>query len=275
MADLKRLSVNQVTVLPQWTLSQCIDGLVRNGVPAISVWREKLLELGVAEAARQLDGAGLAVSGLCFAGLIASPDAGEAAKALDDVKRAIDEAAAIKAQCLVFVAGPVDPRDKNVKATRARALERVATLIPAARAAKVKIALEPLHPMACATRSVISNIKIANDWCDTLRADDVFGIAIDTYVVWWDPEVEEQIARAGKRICAFHVNDWLVDTKDLRLDRGMMGDGVIDIPSIRRMIEKAGYDGYIEVEVFSERNWWKRDPDEVVRVVKERFQSAV
>lgn len=275
MADLKRLSVNQVTVLPQWTLAQCIEGLSRNGVTAISVWREKLHELGVAEAARQFDGQGLKVSGLCFAGLIASPDAGEAAKALDDVKRAIDEAAAIKARCLVFVAGPVDPRDKNVNATRARVVDRVATLIPAARAAKVTIGLEPLHPMSCATRSVLSNVKLANDWCDALGAEDVFGIAVDTYVIWWDPEIEAQIARAGKRICAFHVNDWLVDTKDLRLDRGMMGDGVIDIPALRGMVEKAGYDGLIEVEIFSERNWWKRDPDEVIRVVKERFQSAV
>jgi sugar phosphate isomerase/epimerase len=275
MADLKRLSINQVTVLPQWTLAQAIDGLARNGVRGISVWREKLHELGVAEAARKLDGEGMAVSGLCFAGLIAARDTADAAKALDDVRRAIEEAAAIKARCLVFVAGPVDPVDKDVAGARARVLERLSLLIPDARKAGVTIGLEPLHPMTCATRSVLSTVKLANDWCDALRAEDVFGIAVDTYVVWWDPEIAAQIARAGKRICAFHVNDWLVDTQDIRLDRGMMGDGVIDIPSLRAMIDKAGYDGLIEVEVFSARNWWKRDADEVVRVVKERFVSAV
>ena len=98
----------------------------------------------------------------------------------------------------------------------------------------VKIALEPLHPMICATRSVLSTVKLANDWCDRLGADDIVGIAVDTYAVWWDPEIEVEIARAGKRICSFHVSDWLADTQDLRLDRGMMGDGVIDLPALRR-----------------------------------------
>jgi len=175
----------------------------------------------------------------------------------------------------VFVAGGVDPGDKDVKAARARALEGLAELVPHARALKIKIALEPLHPMICAHRSVLSTVKLANQWCDALKAEDVVGIAVDTYAVWWDPDLEESISRAGKRICAFHVSDWLVDTQDLRLDRGMMGDGVIDIPGIRRMVEKAGYAGYREVEIFSARNWWKREGDEVLSVVKERYQTAV
>jgi sugar phosphate isomerase/epimerase len=275
MADLSRLSINQVTVLPHWTLAQAIDGLAHHQVPAISVWRDKLHELGIAEAALRLAGSGLRVSGLGFAGLIASPDGGEAALALDDVRRAIDEAAAVQAQCLVFVAGAVDARDKDLAATRSRVLERLATIIAPARAAGVKIALEPLHPMSCATRSVLSTLKLANDWCDALGAHDVVGIAVDSYVVWWDPELEREIARAGARICAFHVSDWLVDTQDTRLDRGMMGDGVIDLPAMRRMVEAAGYDGPIEVEIFSARNWWKRPADEVIGVVKERFETAV
>jgi len=275
MLDDGLLSINQVTVLPQWSLAECIEGLARHEVGGISVWREKLHETGVAEAARLIESQGLSVSGLCFAGMITATEEAEAARALDEVRRAIDEAAAIKARCLVFVAGGVDPRAKDLAATRARALERVASLIPHARQAGVMIALEPLHPMLCGHRSVISTLGIANDWCDALDADDVIGIAVDTYAVWWDPDLEAQLARAGGRICAFHISDWLADTRDLRLDRGMMGDGLIDIPAIRRMVQKAGYEGLIEVEIFSQRNWWKRDPDEVVRVVKERFQTAV
>jgi sugar phosphate isomerase/epimerase len=275
MLDDALLSINQVTVLPQWSLAECVKGLARQEVRGISVWREKLHETGVAEAARLIEDHGLSVSGLCFAGMITSVDEAEAARALDEVRRAIDEAAAIKAQCLIFVTGGVDPRARDLAATRGRALERVASLIPHARQAGVKIGLETLHPMLCGHRSVLSTLGIVNDWCDALDADDVIGIAIDAYAVWWDPDLETQIARAGKRICAFHINDWLADTRDLRLDRGMMGDGVIDIPAIRRMIQSAGYEGQIEVEIFSERNWWKRDPDEVVRVVKERFQTAV
>ena len=275
MLDEKLLSIHQATVLQQWTLKQAIEGVVRAKLAAISVWRDKLKEIGPAEAARLLDGNGVAATGLSFAGLITSCDKAEAAKARDEVRRVFDEAAQIKAPAVVFVAGGVDPRDKDIAAARSRALEGLASLVPHARAAGVKIALEPLHPMICATRSVLSTVRLANQWCDAVGAEDVVGIAVDTYAVWWDPELEESIAKAGKRICAFHLSDWLVDTQDLRLDRGMMGDGVIDIPRIRRMVEAAGYTGPREVEIFSARNWWKRNPDEVVRVVKERYQTAV
>jgi sugar phosphate isomerase/epimerase len=275
MPDLRRLSINQICVLPQWTLPQAIDGLKRHGVPAISVWREKLAEIGVAEARKRLDDAGLAVSGLCFAGLVSSADRAEATAAVDDVRRALDEAQGIGAPCVVFLSGGIDPRDKDLASTRARVLDGLAQLTAHARAAGVAIAIEPLHPMACATRSVLTTLKLANDWCDALGAEDAFGIAFDTYVTWWDPELPAQIARAGKRIRAFHVSDWLVDTQDLRVDRGMPGDGVIDLPAIRRMVEAAGYTGHVEIEILSARNWWKRDPDEVVRTIVERYATAM
>jgi sugar phosphate isomerase/epimerase len=273
--DPSLLSVNHVTVLRQWSLPELIDGLVRHGVSGISVWREKLHEVGVDEAARRIRDSGLAVSGLCFGGMITSPSPTEAAAGADDVRRALDEAAALDARCLVFVAGGIDARDRDVRSARARALERLAELVPHARAVGVPIGLEPLHPMICAKRSVLSTIGLANDWCDALDADDAVGIVVDTYAVWWDPDLERQVQRAGRRICAFHVSDWLEDTQDLRLDRGMMGDGVIDIPAIRRMVEDAGYTGQREVEVFSARNWWTKDPDEVIRILKERYQTAV
>jgi sugar phosphate isomerase/epimerase len=273
--ELSLLSINHVTVLQQWSLPELIDGLVRHGVPGISVWREKLHEVGVDEAARRIRDSGLAVSGLCSAGMITSPSPAEAAAGADDVRRALDEAAALGARCLVFVAGGIDARDKDLRGARARALDRLADLVPHARAVGVPIGLEPLHPMICARRSVLSTVGLANDWCDALDAGDAVGIVVDTYAVWWDPDLERQIKRAGRRICAFHVNDWLEDTQDLRLDRGMMGDGVIDIPAIRRMVEEAGYAGQREVEVFSARDWWTRDPDEVIRIVKERYQTAV
>jgi sugar phosphate isomerase/epimerase len=175
----------------------------------------------------------------------------------------------------VFVAGGVDPRDKDIAATRERALAGLAELVPHARSVGVKLALEPLHPMICATRSVLSTVALANEWCDRLGAEDIVGIAVDTYAVWWDPGIDAAIARAGRRIIAFHASDWLADTQDLRFDRGMMGDGVIDLPALRRGVEAAGYDGYIEIEIFSERNWWRRDPDEVIGVIKDRVQTSV
>jgi sugar phosphate isomerase/epimerase len=275
MLDPARLSIHQVTLPPQCSTPQFVAALARNGVPCTSLWRDKTREHGVEETARLVADNGIALSGYCFAGLVTSPEPGEAARARDDVRRALDEAAALGAPCLVFVAGGVDPRDRNIAGTRERALAGVAELVAHARGVGVKLALEPLHPMICATRSVLSTMKLANEWCDRLGADDVVGIAVDTYAVWWDPEVEAEIARAGKRICSFHVSDWLPDTQDLRLDRGMMGDGVIDLPALRRAVEAAGYDGYVEVEIFSQRNWWQRDPDEVIGIVKDRVQTAV
>jgi sugar phosphate isomerase/epimerase len=272
--DERLLGFHQVNVLQRWTTQQFIDGMQRHGIGAIAIWRDKLREHGAPEVARMLNGTGLQVLSLCAAGLITTPDAREADAAIDELKRAIDDAATIGAGSLMFITGGVDARDKSVASARQRALERLAGLTSYVRAAGIKIAIEPLHPMACA-RSVISSVRIANAWCDALAAEDVYGIAIDTYAVWWDQDLPRELARAGKRICNFHVADWLADTQDLRLDRGMPGDGLIDIPHIRRMVEAAGYTGHREVEIFSARNWWRRDPDEVIRVVKERYQTAV
>ena len=275
MAEADRLSIHQVTLPPQLTTPQFLEVLARHRVPAASLWREKTRMHGVAATAKLVADLGIAMTGYCFGGLIASPDAAEAARARDDVRRALDEAAELRAPCLVFVAGGVDPRDRDIAATRARVLAGLAELVPHARSVGVKLALEPLHPMICAARSVLSTMKLANDWCDRLAAEDVVGIAVDTYAVWWDPEVDREIARAGARICAFHVSDWLADTQDLRLDRGMMGDGVIDLKHLRQQVEAAGYRGHVEVEIFSQHNWWQRDADDVVRVVGERVREAV
>jgi sugar phosphate isomerase/epimerase len=129
--------------------------------------------------------------------------------------------------------------------------------------------------MVCASRSVLSTVGLAVEWCDALAADDIVGIAVDTYAVWWDPQIHASIARAGRRIVSFHLSDWLADTQDLRLDRGMMGDGVIDLPALRQAVEAAGYDGWLEVEIFSQRNWWQREPDDVIRVIRERMRTSV
>jgi sugar phosphate isomerase/epimerase len=272
MIDLARLSIHQVTLLEQCSIGRFLDALARNGIPSTSLWRDKVREYGVDRAARLMADSGIAMSGYCAAGLITSPDRLEAAQARDDVRRALDEAAKLKAPSLVFVAGGIDSRDKSIADARSRVIDGIIDILPHARAVGVKIAIEPLHPMICALRSVLSTLKLANDWCDLIGADDIVGIAVDTYAVWWDPEIDTEIKRAGKRICSFHVSDWLSDTQDLRLDRGMPGDGVIDIALLRRQVEAAGYDGFVEVEIFSRRNWWRRDPDEVITVIKDRMR---
>jgi sugar phosphate isomerase/epimerase len=275
MDDFAKLSINQVTTRDQWSLAQAIDGYASHGVTGISVWRDKLQDLGVKAGTRMLRDAGMTVTGYCVGGVLSARDDIVFQAQLDDNCRMIEDAAAIGAKCLVLIAGGLDEGSKDLTGARERAKEGLSLLLPIARAAGVKIGLEPLHPMVCSLRSVLTTLELANDWCDDLGAGDELGIAVDVYNVWWDPNLARQIIRAGSRICAFHVCDWLTDTRDLRADRGMMGDGVIDIPAIRKMVEATGYDGYHEVEIFSERNWWRKDPDEVVSTVKDRYLQFV
>ena len=260
------MSLNTITVREQWSLAQCIEGCARHGIPAIGPWRDKLHEMGVAAAARQIRHAGLKVSGLCRGGMFHLPGA------IEDNKRAIEEAAELGAPCLVMVCGGLPEGSKDLPGARHLVEDGLAEVLPYARAAGVTLALEPLHPMTCADRSVLATT--AQALAMAVRLGRGVGLALDVYHIWWDPELAGSIARAAGRIAAFHVCDWLVPTTDLVLDRGMMGDGVIDIPNIRAMVEAAGYSGLIEVEIMSARNWWQRGPDEVLSVIKERFSSA-
>ncbi|MCX7684203.1 MAG: sugar phosphate isomerase/epimerase [Acetobacteraceae bacterium] len=258
------VSLNTATV-KQWTLAQCIEGCARHGIPGISPWRDVLQEMGVEAGARRIRDAGLRVTGLCRGGMFPAADAAGRAAAIEDNRRAIAEAAALGADCLVMVCGGLPPGSKDLPGARAMVREGLEAILPEARAAGVTLALEPLHPMTCADRSVLSTLKQALDLCDALG--DGVGVAVDVYHVWWDPELAAQMARAKGRIAAFHVCDWKVPTTDLVFDRGMPGEGVIDIPAIRAMAEAAGWRGGVEVEVLS-RAVWAMDPEEVLKRVK-------
>ena len=275
MNDYGRLAINQFTTLKQWSLPQAIEGYARHGVHGIAVVRDKLAEVGAREAARMLRDHGMTVTGYCIGGLFSDTDEAGFQERIDDNFRVIDEASEIEAQCVIFITGGLPHGSKDLPGARERSLKGLEAVLPYARGTGVTLALEPLHPMTCAFRSCLTTLAEANDWCDRVGAGSELGIAIDVYTVWWDPDLEKEIDRAKGRIASFHVCDWLMETSDLRLDRGMMGDGVIDIPRIRRLVEATGYDGYCDVEIFSNHNWWRRDPDEVVEIVKDRYRRFV
>ena len=274
MDDLQRLSINQLTTRDQWSLPEAVDGYARAGIGAMAVWWEKLREVGVQRAARTIRDAGMRVSGYCVGGQMSSPDPARWQAQLDDNRRMVDEAAAIGASCLVAIGGGLDAGDRDLEGARQRSLAGFAELVPHIRECAVVLALEPLHPMVCATRSVLCSLAQANDWCDELNAGTHVGIAVDTYNVWWDPDLEAQLQRAAGRIAAYHVSDWLPDTCDLRFDRGMPGDGVIDLHRFAALVQATGYQGVHEVEILSKR-WWAADPNVVVATVKERFASVM
>ena len=274
--DPARLALNAITT-KAWTLAQAIDGCVRHGIGGITVWRDRLGEMGLKPAVQALKASGLAVTGLCRGGMFPAPDPAGRKAAIEDNLRAVDEAEAIGAACLILVVGGLPAGSKDIAGAREQVKDGIAAVLPHARKAGVPLAIEPLHPMQAADRACINTLGQALDLCDALDPGrtGALGVALDVYHVWWDPELAKQVARAGRsRLLAHHICDWLVPTTDLAFDRGMMGDGIIDLPRIRALVEGAGYTGYSEVEIFSARDWWQRDPDDVLRIMKERYLAC-
>jgi sugar phosphate isomerase/epimerase len=270
-----RLSINLATVREQWNLREAVEACARLGIAAVDPWRDQVAAIGLEASVRAIKDTGMKVSGYCRGGMFPAADQVGRQAAIDDNKRAIDEASALGAECLVLVVGGLPKGSRDIAGARRMVQDGIAAILPYARSHNMPLAIEPLHPMYAADRACVNTLGQALDLCDAL--DGGVGVAIDTYHVWWDPDLAAQIARAGaaKRILAYHTCDWLVPTRDLLLDRGMMGDGVIDLANIGAMIEKAGYNGFIEVEIFSAADWWKRPGDEVLRICIERFSRLM
>jgi sugar phosphate isomerase/epimerase len=269
-ADISRLSLNQRTT-ERWGVREAVDGCARAGILQIGLWRDKVAEAGLRESTRMVRDAGLRVSGLLRGGMFPAPSEAERRSRIDDNHRAIDEAAELGSGLLVLVCGPAPDRD--IQAARAMVEAAIAELIPYAAERGVALGIEPLHPMFAADRSVIVTLAEANRLAERYDSPHV-GVVVDAYHVWWDPDLYAQIARAGRRIVAFHISDWIVPLPDMLLGRGMMGDGVIELRRIRTAVDAAGYTGPIEVEIFNQAIW-DAPGDEVLALMKQRYLAYV
>ena len=269
MADLSRLSFNQMTA-GKAPLRDVVDACVKHGVEWIGPWRHAVGD-DPGTAAKLIREAGLRVSSLCRGGMFPAATAEERRKRIEDNLRAIDEAAALGTDLLVLVNGPAPGRD--IDGARQMVVDGIAAIVDHAEKSGVRLGVEPLHPMFAADRSVVVTMGEANEIAARFNPLRV-GLVVDVYHIWWDPQVYTEIAKAGKRIFAFHVSDWIVPTPDILMGRGMMGDGVIEIRRLREAVEKAGYTGPIEVEIFNQ-SLWARSVDEVVPLVAERFREFV
>ncbi len=278
------LSINTATVRQQWTLPEIIAHCARLGIRAVSPWRDQVAACGLQVAARVLREHDMRLSGYCRGGMFTAIDAAGLRAAHDDNRRAVDEALALGAPCLVLVVGGLPngadgkPASRNIGLAREQVRDGIGALLDYAREVGMPLAIEPLHPMFAADRACVNTLDQALDLCDELdpTRSGMLGAAVDVYHVWWDPKLHAAIERCGKhRLLAFHVCDWLVPTRDLLNDRGMMGDGVIDIRQIRSWVEAVGYSGFSEVEIFSTQDWWRRPGDEVLRTCIERHCGVV
>ncbi len=292
--DHRWLSINTATVRKQrgvdWPLLDILDACAARGIRAVSPWRDQVAAAGLTETANRLRDHGIELSGYCRGGMFTYTDAASQRAVRDDNRRALDEACTLNAPCLVLVVGGLPgaltgkAAHHDIVSARDQVNEGIAALLADARERGMPLAIEPLHPMYAAERACINTMEQALDVCDALDPSrtGALGVAVDVYHVWWDPKLHQQIARAGERtgdqnsrLLAFHVCDWLTPTTHLLEDRGMMGDGVIDIPSIRAAVEAQGFAGYSEVEIFSRDRWWTMDGGEVLDTCIERHRSAV
>jgi sugar phosphate isomerase/epimerase len=282
-ADHRWLSLNTATVRKQGDLAQIIEACARHGIRAIDPWRDQVATIGLDRTVRAVRETGLDLSGYCRGGMFTA-DAAHRTEARDDNRRAVDEAKALGAPCIVLVVGglpqysrPGSAPSKNIGQARTQIEDAIAEMLEYARGAQMPLAIEPLHPAYAADRACVNTTRQALDICDRLdpTRTGALGVALDVYHIWWDPELLPQIERAGRdRLLAFHVCDWLVPTKDILNDRGMMGDGVIDIKTVRRAVEAQGFAGYSEIEIFS-NHWWEKPMDEVLQTCIARHRSVV
>ncbi len=268
MPEISRLSLNQMTT-EKYSLQETLDACASEGVEWLGAWRHKIEP--AATAAKNIHNAGLRVSSLCRGGFFPAASEKERKGRIEDNLRAIDDAAMIGAKLLVLVCGPAPNRD--LVGARAMVVDGLSQIVDHARTSGVRLGIEPLHPMYAADRSVVVTLQQANEIAALYDAATV-GVVVDVYHVWWDPQVYVEIARAGRRIFAFHVSDWLVPTNSLLMSRGLMGQGVIEIHRLRQAVEDAGYDGPIEVEIFNEEIW-QMPVREIIQKVRACYLEAV
>lgn len=262
--DISKLCVHTITT-KHWPLELAIEKYVARGIKGVSVWRQWLDEKGPDASGRLLKDAGMDVVSLVRGGFFPGRTAEEKQKAIDDNKNAIDEAAAIGAPAVVLVCGAVP--GLALTESRKQITDGISSILDHAADVNVKLSIEPLHPMYADDRSAVNTMKQANDICDELKSPLV-GVAVDVYHVWWDPDLHREILRCGKSgyLFAFHICDWMTPTTDMLNDRGLMGEGCINIKEIRGWVEEAGFTGYSEVEIFSNR-WWEKDQDEFLEAI--------
>ena len=264
---LEELCVHQVCIWKKNSFRESLECMARNGVFKTVVWKPLLDETELKSAKQNLIDSGVKAISMCPLVLLDEDAYPDHDGRLSAHQKFLEIAAELGVESVVVITGGLPSGSRDLKGQRLRVQEELSLLIPLAKAAGVRLALEPLHPMVCGHRSVISTLSEANEILDSLDANETLGIAVDSYALWWDSSLEEQIERSGQRLYNFHVSDWLPETRDVRLDRGMPGDGIIDNRMIRSWMEKAEFQGSVEVEILSEFNWWKQDPEVVLQSI--------
>jgi len=268
IAGYQKLSIHTLTNKP-WSLDECLEHYQRESIGGITVWRHTVENLDLADAQSKIAASGMELVSYCRGGFFPADSPENLQSAIDENLQILEEAAQLKAPLVVLVCG-AQP-GQSLEVSREQIVKGLEAILPKASELGIKLAVEPLHPMYAADRSAINTLKQANDICEFIDSQ-YLGVAVDVYHLWWDPDLQLEIKRCGSqdKIFAFHICDWLTDTKDLFNDRGLMGDGCIPIKQIRGWVNNAGFNGYNEVEIFSD-TWWNHDQKDYLNKIKEAY----
>lgn len=269
MTNIENLCLNLATVGPQFGFTEVLDAGLKHGFSTVSPWRHHYEAIGVGAAAKETRARGVKVDTVCrISGFGPAVSGAQWSAALDEAKATIEEAVTLQARAIIYPGGGVG-EGSTIEDARKRILDGLAQIAPMAHEAGILVLVEPLHPVVTADRGAINTLGFALDLCDAVSEGT--GVAVDSYNVWWDPQLEASMARAGTRVKGFQVSDWLMTTRHTAFDRGMVGDGVIDFRRIRSLVDGTGYAGPIEIEVLSEKDWWARDLDTVLSTARARI----
>ncbi|WP_336515464.1 sugar phosphate isomerase/epimerase family protein [Pollutibacter soli] len=265
LTNLEQLCIHTITTKP-WAIEDAVKHFAASGVKGITVWRDALHNRDIKKTGEMIRNEGLNIVSLCRGGFFPAADKQKRNAAIDDNKKAIEEAEALGAPLIVLVCG-ADPA-QSLEDSRTQIQEGIEEIVPVASAAGVKLAIEPLHPMYADTRSAINTLAQANDIAGKIDSPHV-GVAVDVYHLWWDPHLKPEIERCGRNnhLFAFHICDWNTPTTDLLLDRGLMGDGCIPVNEIRGWVEATGFNGFYEVEIFSNKYWSMDQQDFLKKII--------
>jgi len=266
LTDLSQLCIHTITTKP-WSIEEAAKNYSAEGVKGITVWRDALIDRNIKQTGQLLRDHGLDIVSLCRGGFFANKEKEKRKLAIEDNLKAIEEASELGTQLIVLVCG-ADPI-QSLEDSRKQIQEGIQTILPQAKAAGIKLAIEPLHPMYADTRSAINTLAQANDMAEQINSPYV-GVAVDVYHLWWDPSLEQEIKRCGDNdhLLAFHICDWNSPTVDILLDRGLMGDGCIPVNKIRSWVEATGFTGFYEVEIFSNKYWQQDQTQFLKKIIK-------
>lgn len=270
LTDLSQLCIHTITT-KSWTIEEAAKNYSAEGVKGITVWRNALENRNIKQTGQLLRDHGMNIVSLCRGGFFPNKEKEQRKLAIEDNLKAIEEASYLGTQLIVLVCG-ADPA-QSLEDSRKQIQEGIHTILPEAAAAGIKLAIEPLHPMYADTRSAINTLAQANDMAEQINSAYV-GVAVDVYHLWWDPSLEQEIKRCGENnhLFAFHICDWNSPTVDILLDRGLMGDGCIPVNKIRSWVEATGFDGFYEVEIFSNK-YWQQDQSQFLKKIIKAYRE--